>query len=134
MRMGVSYPIVSSGSCTYTIKSGASQLVIEVDRLENRGDELQHLQLSHYTPSSLFSQSVTSFSCAYIHTVTAPTSITTQRLVTVTTPTSAPPSSGSGKWKYGDRDIESSGSGAGEDGGGARDTEGGAGSGDNNVD
>ena len=72
-------------------------------------------------------------SCAYIHTVTAPTSVTTQRLVTVTTP-SAPPSSGSGEWNYGDRDIESSGSGDGEDGGGARDTEGGAGSGDNNID
>ena len=50
------------------------------------------------------------------------------------TSTSAPPSSGSGEWNYGDRDIESSGSGAGEDGGGATDIEGGASTGDNSVD
>ena len=59
--------------------------------------------------------------------MTAPTSTTTQRLVTVATPTSATPSSGSGEWNY---DIESGGSEDTEEGGGAVELS----SGDNVVD
>ena len=72
-----------------------------------------------------------------MHTVTAPTSTTTQRWATMATPTSATPSGGSGEWSSGDHDIESSGDGDTEDGSRATDIGGGAvelGTVDNTID
>ena len=86
----------------------------------------------YYASSSLFSQLI-SFLLYILHTVTAPTSTTTQRWATVSTPTPATPSIGSGDGT----DIESSGNGVTDDGGRATDIGGGAvdlGSGDSSVD
>ena len=112
-------------------------------KLKNRGGELQsqfscgnfwipvHLLVID-TANTLFPFLTINF-FSPVHTVTAPTSATTQRLATMATPTPATPSSGSGEAS----DLESSGSGATDDEGGATDIGGGAvelGSGDNSVD